>query len=84
MDYFTDHQSDLDEDSQRRLHSNPLRILDSKNPDMQLMIEDAPRLRDHLDQESIEHFEGLIALLEQVGIAYQVNPRLVRGLEVGS
>lgn len=81
VDYFSKHQSALDEDSQRRLHSNPLRILDSKNPDMQELIEKAPKLQDHLDQESIEHFKGVKSLLDKVGIAYHVNPRLVRGLD---
>jgi histidyl-tRNA synthetase len=81
VDYLVKHQSQLDEDSQRRLHSNPLRILDSKNPDMQQLIEDAPKLHDHLDQESIEHFQALQSLLDSVGIACRVNPRLVRGLD---
>jgi len=81
VDYLAQHQSSLDEDSQRRLHSNPLRILDSKNPDMQQLIEDAPRLHDHLDQESVEHFEALRSFLDSVGLAYRVNPRLVRGLD---
>ncbi|HEY5603698.1 MAG TPA: histidine--tRNA ligase [Gammaproteobacteria bacterium] len=81
VDYFASHQSKLDEDSLRRLHSNPLRILDSKNPDMGQVIENAPKLHDHLDQESIAHFTALQSLLDQVGIAYRVNPRLVRGLD---
>ncbi|WP_455221296.1 histidine--tRNA ligase [Kaarinaea lacus] len=81
VDYFAGHQAALDDDSQRRLHSNPLRILDSKNPDMQRLIEDAPKLHDHLDQESIDHFEVLRSLLDSVGIAYRVNSRLVRGLD---
>ncbi|WP_455365357.1 histidine--tRNA ligase [Kaarinaea lacus] len=81
VDYLTQHQSALDEDSQRRLQSNPLRILDSKNPDMQQVIEDAPKLHDHLDQESVEHFQALQSLLDSAGIAYRVNPRLVRGLD---
>jgi histidyl-tRNA synthetase len=71
----------LDEDSQRRLHTNPLRILDSKNPAMQEMIERAPRLMEHLDDESRAHFEQLCAYLDSVGIAYEVNTRLVRGLD---
>ncbi|MGD8570987.1 MAG: histidine--tRNA ligase [Gammaproteobacteria bacterium] len=79
--YFSQHQSELDEDSQRRLHSNPLRILDSKNPAMQELIEKAPKLRDHLNEESIQHFEGVLSLLDNIGIAYTVNPRLVRGLD---
>jgi histidyl-tRNA synthetase len=81
VDYFSKHQSALDEDSQRRLHSNPLRILDSKNPEMQELIENAPKLQDHLDQESVEHFQGVKSLLDSVGITYRVNPRLVRGLD---
>jgi histidyl-tRNA synthetase len=81
VDYFTAHQDQLDEDSQRRLQSNPLRILDSKNPDMQSLIEAAPRLQDYLDSESAEHFARLREFLEAVGIEYRVNPRLVRGLD---
>ena len=71
----------MDEDSQRRLHTNPLRVLDSKNPDMQPMIAAAPSLLDHLDEASIAHFSGLRALLDAAGIDYVVNPRLVRGLD---
>ena len=81
VDYFTQHQSALDDDSQRRLHSNPLRILDSKNPDMQGLIEKAPRLQDHLDEDSVEHFNGVLSLLDKADIAYTINPRLVRGLD---
>jgi histidyl-tRNA synthetase len=81
LEYLHDHREQLDEDSRRRLHSNPLRILDSKNPDMQTLIESAPRLADHLDSESREHFSALRALLDSAGIAYVVNPRLVRGLD---
>ncbi|WP_277345635.1 histidine--tRNA ligase [Billgrantia bachuensis] len=79
--YFEQHRDQLDEDSLRRLSSNPLRILDSKNPDMAPMLADAPRLMDHLDAASREHFEGLTALLEAAGIDYVINPRLVRGLD---
>ncbi len=79
--YMSAHLEQLDEDSQRRLHSNPLRILDSKNPAMQDLIEQAPRLADCLDEDSATHFEGLRALLEEAGIPYVVNPRLVRGLD---
>lgn len=79
--YFEAHQDQLDEDSQRRLHSNPLRILDSKNPDMQTLNEAAPKLIDHLDEESKAHFDALCETLDQVGIDYEVNPRLVRGLD---
>ncbi|RCV87157.1 histidine--tRNA ligase [Billgrantia montanilacus] len=79
--YFEAHRDVLDEDSQRRLASNPLRILDSKNPDMAPMLADAPRLMDHLDDASRQHFEQLTALLEAAGIDYVINPRLVRGLD---
>ena len=75
------HETALDEDSRRRLEGNPLRILDSKNPDMQALIEDAPRLPDHLDDESRTHFSALCALLDGAGLKYEVNPRLVRGLD---
>ena len=79
--YFEAHQAQLDEDSQRRLHSNPLRILDSKNPDMQALNEAAPKLIDHLDEESKAHFQALCQTLDKVGIDYEINPRLVRGLD---
>ncbi|MCV6639278.1 histidine--tRNA ligase [Candidatus Albibeggiatoa sp. nov. NOAA] len=79
--YLTEHQDILDEDSQRRLTSNPLRILDSKNPDMQDMIAQAPKLLDYLDDESKAHFEQLQSLLTANGIEFVVNPRLVRGLD---
>ena len=79
--YFTARQGELDADSQRRLHTNPLRILDSKNPAMQAMIAEAPSLLDHLDAESRTHFEALQDLLDMAGIAYEINPRLVRGLD---
>jgi histidyl-tRNA synthetase len=79
--YLRQHESRLDEDSRRRLDSNPLRILDSKNPEMLSLIEAAPRLPDYLDAESRQHFSELCALLDAAGIAYQVNPRLVRGLD---
>jgi len=79
--YFEAHQSQLDDDSQRRLHSNPLRILDSKNPDMQALNEAAPKLIDHLDDESKAHFEALCRTLDNAGIEYEINPRLVRGLD---
>ncbi len=81
VEYFRDHHDALDEDSQRRLESNPLRILDSKNPDMQSLIEAAPALRDSLDQESRDHFYELTNILDQTGVSYQVNQRLVRGLD---
>ncbi|UYF99229.1 MULTISPECIES: histidine--tRNA ligase [unclassified Halomonas] len=79
--YFNEHFELLDEDSVRRLESNPLRILDSKNPAMAEMLDAAPQLLDHLDEASIEHFESLKAMLDAAGIGYVVNPRLVRGLD---
>lgn len=79
--YFSNHFNELDEDSQRRLHTNPLRILDSKNPTMQELITNAPQLLDYLDEESQTHFAGLTTLLDQLGVAYQIKPRLVRGLD---
>ena len=71
----------LDADAKRRLHANPLRILDSKNPAMQEMIEGAPQLVDFIGDESRAHFEGLQTLLADAGLAYEINPRLVRGLD---
>ena len=79
--YFAEHQSELDEDSQRRLHTNPLRILDSKNPEMQKLNENAPKLIDHLDDESKQDFEALCQILDDAGVKYKINPRLVRGLD---
>jgi len=79
--YFSGVKNQLDEDSIRRLETNPLRILDSKNPEMQAIIAAAPVLLEQLDAESAEHFAGLRALLDAAGIAYSVNPRLVRGLD---
>ena len=81
MDYFRSHFDQLDEDSRRRLERNPLRILDSKNPDMQGLIAAAPRLTQYLDAESEAHFNGLRELLDDAGVPYVVNPRLVRGLD---
>ena len=81
VEYFRDHYDSLDVDSQRRLETNPLRILDSKNPDMQALIEAAPALVDSLDQESREHFNELTDILDKTGVVYQVNQRLVRGLD---
>ena len=80
-DYFRDHRAALDEDSLRRLEGNPLRILDSKNPAMQSIVAAAPSLPEHLDAESKEHFAALRATLDALGIAYEINPRLVRGLD---
>ena len=81
VDYFRQHLSVLDEDSLRRLESNPLRILDSKNPDMQIMLEQAPALIDHLGEESRQHFQALTDVLDAMNIQYTLNPRLVRGLD---
>jgi histidyl-tRNA synthetase len=81
ISYFEAHQSELDEDSQRRLHTNPLRILDSKNPAMQSLNDAAPKLLDSLDDESKQDFESLCKTLDEAGIVYEINPRLVRGLD---
>jgi histidyl-tRNA synthetase len=81
VEYFAAHQERLDEDSRRRLNGNPLRILDSKNPDMQALVAAAPLLTDYLDPESQAHFAALRAALDAMGIQYTVNPRLVRGLD---
>ncbi len=81
IQYFEQHADLLDEDAKRRLHSNPLRILDSKNPRMQAMIEAAPKLIDHLGEETRAHFAGLCKRLDAVDVAYKLNPRLVRGLD---
>ncbi len=81
VDYCTKHFDQLDEDSQRRLTSNPLRILDSKNPDMKQLIDNAPRLDEYLDEESKMHFTGLRSYLDAAGVKYQINPHLVRGLD---
>ncbi|HZV61480.1 MAG TPA: histidine--tRNA ligase [Methylophilaceae bacterium] len=79
--YFSEHLDLLDEDARRRLHTNPLRILDSKNPKMQAMIEAAPKLIDHLGEETRAHFEGLCRLLDESLVSYRLNTRLVRGLD---
>jgi len=79
--YLEGHLDSLDEDSQRRLHSNPLRILDSKNPQTQALLEGAPALADYLDEESRADFARLCELLQAAGLAFVVNPRLVRGLD---
>ena len=81
QDYFNSHKGDLDEDSLRRLDRNPMRILDSKNPDLQDIIESAPKTIDFLDQESSEHFQALEAILQEHAIEYTLNARLVRGLD---
>lgn len=79
--YLERHQDILDEEAKRRLHTNPLRVLDSKNPAMQAMIEAAPKLLDDLDEASLKHFESLQVMLRNAGVAYEINPRLVRGLD---
>ena len=79
--YFREHQDELDDDSLRRLESNPLRILDSKNPEMHSLIKQAPVLEDSLDEDDRLHFEQLKLMLESMGVDYEVNPRLVRGLD---
>ena len=81
LDYCRAHEGELDADSRRRLEGNPLRILDSKNPAMRAFIDSAPLLSDHLDADSRAHFTALRATLDGLGIAYSVNPRLVRGLD---
>ena len=80
-EYLLDRWADLDEDSRRRAETNPLRVLDSKNPHMQSVIEAAPKLPDALDPESRDHFDTLRAMLEEAGAPFTVNPRLVRGLD---
>jgi histidyl-tRNA synthetase len=79
--YFETRREQLDEDAQRRLYSNPLRILDSKNPAMREMVEAAPKLMDELDEDALNHFAAVRQGLEDAGIAYRINPRLVRGLD---
>ncbi|WP_411753835.1 histidine--tRNA ligase [Serratia sp. (in: enterobacteria)] len=79
--FLEQHQEKLDEDCKRRMYSNPLRVLDSKNPEVQTLLNDAPRLSEYLDEESKAHFAGLCELLAQAGIPYTVNERLVRGLD---
>lgn len=81
VDYLSARQEQLDEDSQRRLHSNPMRILDSKNADTQALLNGAPSLDDFIDSESRQHFRQLRSMLDAAGISYQINPRLVRGLD---
>ena len=79
--FLEQHVEVLDEDCKRRMYSNPLRVLDSKNPEVQVLLNDAPRLSEYLDEESRAHFAGLCELLAQAGIPYTVNERLVRGLD---
>ena len=79
--YFEAHAQQLDEDARRRLHSNPLRILDTKNPAMQALVEGAPQLIDYLGDASRQHFEAVQAILAASGVEWRINPRLVRGLD---
>jgi histidyl-tRNA synthetase len=79
--YLAQHHDQLDAEAQRRLHSNPLRILDTKNPTMQALVDAAPKLIDYLGEESLKHFEGVQQLLKDAAIPYRINPRLVRGLD---
>lgn len=79
--YLRERYEQLDEDSQRRLESNPLRVLDSKNQNTQALLSDAPKLADYLNDEARAHFAGLCALLDAAGLPYEINPRLVRGLD---
>ena len=79
--YLRGREGELDDDSRRRLDSNPLRVLDSKNPDMQSVITEAPQLSDYLDDDSRRHFDELCRLLDAAGVACEINPRLVRGLD---
>jgi histidyl-tRNA synthetase len=79
--HFEQHADALDEDARRRLHSNPLRILDSKNPAMQAIVETAPKLMDFLGEASLTHLNAVRAVLDAAGLEYRINPRLVRGLD---
>jgi len=81
VNFLQQHYEQLDADSQRRLESNPLRVLDSKDPATQAVLANAPSLHDYLDQESRDHFEQLKATLDAAGVAYVINPNLVRGLD---
>ena len=81
VEFLTAHADQLDEDSRRRMHTNPLRVLDSKAPETQALLVNAPKLADYLDEESRVHFEGLKARLDAAGVPYVINPKLVRGLD---
>lgn len=81
VEYLTDHMSALDDDSRRRLETNPLRVLDTKNPQMKDVVNGAPQIVDHLDSASAEHFDALKASLSECNVEYEVNTRLVRGLD---
>jgi histidyl-tRNA synthetase len=79
--YLSGHMEALDEEAKRRLHTNPLRILDTKNPALQAIVEGAPKLIDYLGEASLKHFEGVQQILKDAGLPYRINPRLVRGLD---
>lgn len=81
VEFLTAHADQLDEDSRRRMNTNPLRVLDSKAPETQALLANAPKLADYLDEESRVHFEGLKARLDAAGVPYVINPKLVRGLD---
>jgi histidyl-tRNA synthetase len=81
IEHLSENMDVLDEEARRRLHSNPLRILDTKNPAMQAVVEAAPRLMDYLGEASLAHFNGLRAILDAHGVNYRINPRLVRGMD---
>jgi histidyl-tRNA synthetase len=81
IEHFRKHESELDDDAKRRLHTNPLRILDSKNPAMKSIVESAPQLLSYLGEESLKHFEGVQRLLKANNLPFKINPRLVRGLD---
>ena len=81
INYFSSHDGQLDQNSKNRLHQNPLRILDSKNPEMSMLIDNAPMLSDYLDSASKDHFEKFKEIISSAGIEFEVNPKLVRGLD---
>ena len=81
INYFSSHEGQLDQNSKNRLHQNPLRILDSKNPEMSMLIDNAPLLSDYLDSASKDHFEKFKEIISSAGIEFEVNPKLVRGLD---
>ncbi len=81
VSYLTEHHEKLDDDSKRRLKTNPLRVLDSKNPELKSIIADAPVMLDYLSESSKAHFDTVLALLDKAGVPYQVNAQLVRGLD---
>ncbi|WP_154124002.1 histidine--tRNA ligase [Grimontia hollisae] len=81
VDFLMQHEAILDDDCKRRMHTNPLRVLDTKNPDIQAVLSDAPKLSAYLDEDSKQHFAGLCELLDAAGIQYTINEKLVRGLD---